>query len=63
MEGKKKLSDFFIDKKFSIFDKNETWLLCSGEDVVWVIGHRIDNRFRIQRDTKTVYKIRQIEEV
>ena len=55
MNGKKKLSDFFIDNKFSQFDKEECYLLCSGEDIVWIIGHRMDDRFKITDDTKKVY--------
>ena len=44
MKKFKKLSDFFIDSKFSIIDKQEQWLLCSGVDIVWVLGCRIDER-------------------
>ena len=55
MNSKKKLSDFFIDNKFTQFDKEECYLLCSGEDIVWIIGHRIDDRFKISDHTKKVY--------
>ena len=55
MNGKKRLSDFFIDNKFTQFDKEECYLLCSGEDIVWIIGHRIDDRFKISDHTKKVY--------
>jgi len=51
----KKLSDFFIDNKFSILDKQEQWLLCSGDDIVWVVGCRIDERYKLETDTKKVY--------
>ena len=43
MQKFQKLSDFFIDNKFSIYDKNNQWLLCSSKDIVWIVGHRIDD--------------------
>ncbi|NVK52470.1 MAG: tRNA lysidine(34) synthetase TilS [Flavobacteriaceae bacterium] len=45
MQGKKKVSKFFKDLKFSAIDKENTWLLCSTNQIVWVIGHRQDKRF------------------
>ncbi|MFH1296545.1 MAG: tRNA lysidine(34) synthetase TilS [Bacteroidota bacterium] len=47
MNNRKKLSDFFIDEKIPIPGKEECWLLCSGNRIVWVIGHRIDHRYRV----------------
>jgi len=55
--GKQKLSDFFINQKLSRFEKERVWLLCSGNDIAWIIGHRIDNRFRISSKTKRVLVI------
>ncbi|MBL7892287.1 MAG: tRNA lysidine(34) synthetase TilS [Bacteroidia bacterium] len=57
MKHKKKLSDFFIDNKFSLIDKEHTWLLTSGTDIVWVIGYRLDDRFKVTDKTKNVYVI------
>ncbi len=57
MEGKKKLSDFFTNQKFNLKEKEETWLLLSGEEVVWVVGHRPDNRFKITETTERVLQI------
>ena len=55
--GKQKLSDFFINQKLSRFEKERVWLLCSGGDIAWIIGHRIDNRFKISSKTKQVLVI------
>ena len=45
MKGKKKLSKFFKDKKMSIFAKQNQWVLLKGDDILWIIGQRADNRF------------------
>ena len=55
MKGFKKLSNFFTDIKLNRFEKEDVWLLCSGENIVWVVGHRIDDRFKVSGKTKTVY--------
>src|SRR5665811_490356 len=55
LKGRKKISDFLINQKISLADKEKTWLLVSGEDIVWVIGKRIDNRFRITPKTKKAF--------
>lgn len=57
MDGFKKLSDFFIDEKFSIPEKENCWILYSNGKVVWITGHRIDNRFKITSETKQVLRI------
>ncbi|MDR2121449.1 MAG: tRNA lysidine(34) synthetase TilS [Tannerella sp.] len=53
MHGRKKLSDYFTDHKFSRIQKEQTWLLCNGEDIVWILGERIDERYKITEKTKT----------
>lgn len=58
MKGKKKLSDFFINKKIDIIKKHTIPLLCCKNDIAWVVGLRADNRYKIEKDkTKTYYKI------
>jgi len=54
MRGNKKLSDFFVDNKFSLLDKENTWLMLSGNDIIWVIGHRIDDRYKVTDLTKNI---------
>lgn len=57
MRHKKKLSDFFIDNKISIIEKDEAWLLISGDDIVWLVGYRIDDRYKVTTETKKVFRI------
>jgi len=58
MNQKKKLSDFFIDNKFSLVEKEQTWLLISNNEIVWIVGYRLDNRYRVTDKTKEVLEIR-----
>lgn len=60
MSGMKKLSDFFIDLKLPIPDKENTWILLSAGKVVWIVGLRIDNRFKVTKQTKRLLKIRML---
>ena len=62
MSGRKKLSDYFSDQKFSILEKEKTLLLCCGEEIIWIIGKRIDNRFRIDNNTKCALVINFFEQ-
>lgn len=58
MDGKqKKISKFFKDEKFSLTEKENSWLLCSKEKIVWIIGHRADERFKIEKNTNNILKI------
>ncbi|MDN3677602.1 tRNA lysidine(34) synthetase TilS [Flavobacterium paronense] len=57
MNGKKKLSKFFKDEKYSLLDKANTWLLCSDNQIVWVIGKRQDERFKVTETTTQILKI------
>ena len=57
MKGRQKLSDYFSDHKFSRIEKEKAWLLCSGDAIIWLIGERADNRFRIDSGTKRVLAV------
>lgn len=54
MKQRKKVSDFFIDNKLSLIEKEQSWLLVSGNEIVWIVGRRMDNRFRVTDETKEV---------
>jgi len=53
----KKVSKFFKDEGFSITKKEKTWLLCSGDQIVWIVGSRADERFKIHPTTNQILKI------
>jgi tRNA(Ile)-lysidine synthase len=57
MKGKKKISDFFNDNKLSLPEKESTWLLCSGNDIAWIVNRRADNRFAITDPSQKILKI------
>ncbi len=58
MKGKKKLSNFFNDEKMSILEKEKTWLLTTSKnEIIWVVGKRLDDRFQINPATKKIVSI------
>jgi len=61
MNRKKLLSDFFIDLKMNLFEKEEILIVATEMDIIWVTNKRIDNRFKITPETKLILKISPIE--
>jgi tRNA(Ile)-lysidine synthase len=59
MRGKKKLSDFMIDQKIAVNLKAEQLVLVSGADIVWVVGQRIDQRYKVGEQTQEIFEIRR----
>lgn len=57
MKKKKKLARFFIDRKLSKTEKEKTWVIEMDRKIIWVLGHRIDERFKVTDKTKTVLQL------
>ena len=58
MNGKtKKLSKLFKDEKLSVVDKENIWILWSADTIVWVVGLRQDERFKIENNTEHILKL------
>ena len=57
MTGKKKVSDYLTDRKMSLYQKDNQYVVCSGDHIVWIVNERNDNRFRITPHTKRVLLI------
>ena len=57
MKGKKKLSKFFKDEKLSLVSKEKIWVLCSNDQIIWVVGFRPDDRFKVEDTTKQILQI------
>lgn len=57
---KKKVSKFFKDEKMSLSDKENTWLLCTENEIIWVTGRRADDRFKVTTQTTQILKIEVI---
>ncbi|NNF85884.1 MAG: tRNA lysidine(34) synthetase TilS [Winogradskyella sp.] len=57
MTGKKKISKYLKDEKLSLIEKENVWVLTSQEDIVWIVGRRADDRFKVSEKTTNILKI------
>ena len=57
MQGFKKVSDFLINQKLSRFEKENIWLLLNKNEVVWVVGQRLDDRYKVNSQSKKILKL------
>ena len=54
MKGFKRVRDYLCDRKFSLYQKEEQYVVCAGEDIVWLVNERTDNRYRVTDATTAV---------
>ena len=57
MAGRKKVGDYLTDQKVPIVERKRQFVLVSGEDIVWVVGRRTDERFRVGTNTENILKV------
>jgi len=57
MKGKKLVSDYLTDRKLNRFEKAEQFVATCGDDIIWLIGHRSDNRYRVTSKTTRILKL------
>ena len=55
--SKKKLKDFFIDKKIPKEERDDILLLANGDEIVWIVGYRLNYRYRVQNEYAKIYKL------
>jgi len=57
MTGRKKVSDFLIDQKVPLHHKQNVYVLESGGQIIWVVGYRTDNRYRVDKECGKIFQI------
>lgn len=57
MKGSRKVSDYFSDRKYTLYEKEQAWLLCSGDEIIWIVGERMAENFKIDRSTQLILQI------
>lgn len=54
MKGRKKVSDYFTGRKYNLKEKEEAWILLSGDEIVWIVGERADDRFKVTEKSRNI---------
>jgi tRNA(Ile)-lysidine synthase len=57
MKGSKKVSDFLVDQKVPLPEKSNIWVIESGGQIVWIVNHRIDERFKVTDGTTEILQV------
>lgn len=57
MRGTQKLSDYFTTHKYSILQKEQAWLMVADNDILWIVGERQSDKYKVTPETKRVAKI------
>lgn len=63
MKGRKKISDFMIDEKFTTIQKENIWVLCSLNEIVCLVGCRINDNYKLVAETEKVYLVQPLKEI
>ncbi len=61
MSGKQKISDFLINKKINRFEKFYQSVLCADDQIIWLCGHRIDDRYKISGETTKFVSLNRVK--
>lgn len=61
MKGRKKLSDYFIDRKYPFAEKEKKTVLESGGKIAWIVADRIDDRFKVTNETRRVMIVKRLD--
>jgi len=56
--GRQKISDYLVNQKINRWQKEQTLVLINGDEVVWLVGHRLDERYAVSGQCKTIYRLR-----
>ena len=61
MQKKKKISRFLSDQKLSLTQKENVWVVAMDQKIIWVVGMRIDDRYKISEATQQIYSLRLLK--